>query len=182
MRVTKRVAPGPYSTSTPLMLLPGTFGGSWVDEVTLAFFDFGAFARTLPNGRVATSSEQRIRFVGPSSPRSTQATGGAGPHCRLMGREARLVILLTHDPHRLPRLGYSKGVNLRDVVIALSWLHGVTTSPPIGRKPRRPGPRRPGSPCSRARRGRGSSSPPPPPWARHRNWPWACRAGWWGYP
>src|SRR5215468_5491570 len=60
--------------------------------------------------------------MGPSSPRSTQATGGAGPHCRLMGREARLVIVLTHDPHRLPRLGYSGGVNLRDVVIALSWL------------------------------------------------------------
>src|SRR6476660_6363749 len=39
-----------------------------------------------------------------------------------MGREARLVIVLTHDPHRLPRVGYSSGVNLRDVVIALSWL------------------------------------------------------------
>src|SRR5262245_63603101 len=39
-----------------------------------------------------------------------------------MGRDARLVIVLTHDPHRVPRLGYSRGVNLRDVVIALSWL------------------------------------------------------------
>jgi hypothetical protein len=40
----------------------------------------------------------------------------------LTGREACLVIVLTHDPHRLPRLGCSRGVNLRDVVIALSWL------------------------------------------------------------
>jgi hypothetical protein len=29
----------------------------------LAFFDFGASARTLPNGRMATSSEQRMRFI-----------------------------------------------------------------------------------------------------------------------
>jgi len=32
----------------------------------LAFFDFGASARTLPNGRVATSSEERMRFMEPS--------------------------------------------------------------------------------------------------------------------
>ena len=29
----------------------------------MAFFDFGASARTLPNGRMATSSEQRMRFT-----------------------------------------------------------------------------------------------------------------------
>jgi hypothetical protein len=28
MRVARRVAAGPYSTSTPLMLLPGQFGSS----------------------------------------------------------------------------------------------------------------------------------------------------------
>src|SRR5713101_3700823 len=33
----------------------------------MAFFDFGASARTLPNGRVATSSEQRMRFMAPLS-------------------------------------------------------------------------------------------------------------------
>src|SRR6266852_4143612 len=33
----------------------------------MAFFDFGASARTLPNGRVATSSEQRMRFMEPLS-------------------------------------------------------------------------------------------------------------------
>jgi hypothetical protein len=31
----------------------------------LAFFSFGASARTLPNGRAATSSEQRMRFMEP---------------------------------------------------------------------------------------------------------------------
>jgi hypothetical protein len=41
---------------------------------------------------------------------------------RFPGRGACLVIVLTNDPHRLPRLGCSRGVNLRDVVIALSWL------------------------------------------------------------
>jgi hypothetical protein len=38
------------------------------------FFDFGAFPRTLPNGRVATSSEQRMRFMEPYPP-----VGGSGP-------------------------------------------------------------------------------------------------------
>jgi hypothetical protein len=33
--------------------------------VTLVFVDFGASARTLPNGRVLTSSEQRMRFMEP---------------------------------------------------------------------------------------------------------------------
>jgi hypothetical protein len=36
-----------------------------VDRVTLAFFDFGVSASTLPNGRVVTSSEQRMRFMEP---------------------------------------------------------------------------------------------------------------------
>src|SRR5262249_29342131 len=35
--------------------------------VTLAFFDFGASARMLPSGRVATSSEHRMRFMEPLS-------------------------------------------------------------------------------------------------------------------
>src|SRR5215472_9963121 len=34
-------------------------------RVTFAFFDLGASARTLPNGRVATSSEQRMGFIKP---------------------------------------------------------------------------------------------------------------------
>jgi hypothetical protein len=34
----------------------------------LTFFDFGASARTLPNGRMATSSEQRMRFMEPYVP------------------------------------------------------------------------------------------------------------------
>src|SRR5436190_24293621 len=60
--------PGPYSTSTPFMLLPGTFGSScWKTSVTLAAFSFGACATALPNGRVARSSEQRMRFMEPSS-------------------------------------------------------------------------------------------------------------------
>src|SRR5437764_13282855 len=55
---------GPDSTSTPFMLLPGTFGSScWYTRVTLALFSFGASARTLPNGRVATSSEQMMSFM-----------------------------------------------------------------------------------------------------------------------
>ena len=46
------------------MLFPGTFGSScWYTRVTFASFAFGASARTLPNGRVATSSEQRMRFT-----------------------------------------------------------------------------------------------------------------------
>src|SRR5947209_1645448 len=46
------------------MLLPGTFGKScWYTRVTLAFFDFGGSASTLPNGSVARSSEQRMRFM-----------------------------------------------------------------------------------------------------------------------
>jgi hypothetical protein len=34
----------------------------------LAFFDFGASARTLPSGAAATSSEQRMRFMEPYVP------------------------------------------------------------------------------------------------------------------
>ena len=66
-----------------------------IHEVTLAFFDFGASARALPNGRVATSSEQRMRFIEPSSPRSTQAPVGAGPHCRVDVMRG----LSCHSPH-----------------------------------------------------------------------------------
>jgi hypothetical protein len=33
-----------------------------IDAVTLKFFEFGASARTLLNGSVARSSEQRIHF------------------------------------------------------------------------------------------------------------------------
>jgi hypothetical protein len=35
----------------------------WYTSVTLAFFDSGASAKTLPNGKVATSSEQSTRFM-----------------------------------------------------------------------------------------------------------------------
>ena len=38
-----------------------------VDEDHLGVFDFGSSATTLPNGRVATSSEQRMRFMEPLS-------------------------------------------------------------------------------------------------------------------
>src|SRR5215831_9580829 len=68
--------PGPYSTSTPLMLLPGTLGSScWKTRVTLATFSFGACASAPANGRIATSKEQAMRFMESSSdggPRAAQ--------------------------------------------------------------------------------------------------------------
>jgi hypothetical protein len=57
MRVTRRVAPGAVFDKHAI---------AWnvrQTRVTLAFFDFGASASTLPNGSVATSSEQRMRFM-----------------------------------------------------------------------------------------------------------------------
>ena len=60
MRVTRRVAPGAVFDKHALDALAWNVRQT---RVTLAFFDFGASARTLPNGSVATSSEQRMRFM-----------------------------------------------------------------------------------------------------------------------
>src|SRR6185295_5971055 len=66
--------PGPYSTSTPLTLLPGTFGSScWKTTLTLLFFPGGVCARALPNGRAATSRVIRTRFM-----KRLVFVGGAG--------------------------------------------------------------------------------------------------------
>ena len=65
--------------------------GSWVRSSSAAIatsrhsspdrderrIDFGASARTLPNGRVATSSEQRMRFLEPLSLRLADAGSGS---------------------------------------------------------------------------------------------------------
>src|SRR5712671_6554746 len=68
MRVTRRVAARAVFDERALDALAGNVRQLvLVDEGHLAFFDFGASARTLPNGRVATSSEQRVRFMEPLS-------------------------------------------------------------------------------------------------------------------
>ena len=64
MRVARRVAARAVFDEHALDALAGNVRQLvLVDEGHLAFFDFGASARTLPNGRVATSSEQRMRFM-----------------------------------------------------------------------------------------------------------------------
>src|SRR5262245_40654337 len=67
MRVTRRVAARAVFDEHALDALARNVRQLvLVDEVlTLAFFDFCASASTLPNGRVATSSEQRMRFMEP---------------------------------------------------------------------------------------------------------------------
>jgi hypothetical protein len=65
MRVTRRAAAGAVFDEHAL---DAPAGNVWqlllAHWVTLAFFDFGAAARTFPNSRVATSSERRI-FIEP---------------------------------------------------------------------------------------------------------------------
>jgi hypothetical protein len=51
----------------------------------LAFFSFGASARTLPNGRVATSSEQRMRFLAQNGDGLRADQAGAADHDDLHG-------------------------------------------------------------------------------------------------
>jgi hypothetical protein len=67
MRVTRRVAARAVFDEHAFDALAGNVRQLvLVDErVTLAFFDFGVSARTLPNGRLATSSEQRMPFMKP---------------------------------------------------------------------------------------------------------------------
>src|SRR5215471_3819112 len=56
--------PGPYSTSTALMLLPGTFGSSCsYTSVTRALSTSERAAAALPSGMATNSRAHRIRYM-----------------------------------------------------------------------------------------------------------------------
>src|SRR5678815_175934 len=58
--------PGPYSTSTPLMLLPGTFGRAW-SKTTVAFGPLSSSAAIAERRPTVVTSAQTIS-VRPDSP------------------------------------------------------------------------------------------------------------------
>src|SRR5678815_1245788 len=62
--------PGPYSTSTPLMLLPGTFGRAW-SKTTVAFGPLSASAAIAERRPTVANTAQTIS-VRPNSPTDSE--------------------------------------------------------------------------------------------------------------
>src|SRR5882757_2262875 len=74
-------SPGEYSTSTPLMLLPGTFGSAWsYTSITFDLLSEASWADAV-NAETATSAAaQRNRVIMVASLLCSEEMGSPGPN------------------------------------------------------------------------------------------------------